>query len=150
MSPAAKALLNARLAGVTVARDGVHLDLRAPAKPSAEILDGLRQHKPAILELLSAERCKVCHRPGTPDHPLLDCSYAGHWLLLHRACIGSFSESEAAASDLYAPQSVCDYCGKPGGKLENVGYRDGPVGGVPVHLECAAAWFARLDRIKNG
>src|SRR5215208_8255057 len=94
MTPATKALLNARLAGVTVALQGVCLNLKARTKPSADILDALRQHKTAILELLAAERCRACHGPGTPDHPLLECAYAGHWLLLHRACIGSFSESE--------------------------------------------------------
>jgi hypothetical protein len=148
MSAAAKALLTARLAGVTVARKGNNLDLSAPARPSENILEALRQHKPAILKLLDVERCEACHAPGTPDHPLLECAFAGHWLLLHRGCICSFSESEAAASSVYAPQCVCEYCGKPNGKLENVGYRNGPVGGVPVHLDCAAAWFARLNQIK--
>src|SRR5215208_6676149 len=148
MSAAAKVLTRARLTGVTVARRGDRLDLNAPAKPPEDILEALRQHKPAILKLLDVERCEACRGPGTPEHPLLECAYAGHWLLLHRACIGSFSESEAAASDRYAPQSRCDYCGRPGGKLENVGYWNGPIAGVPVHLECAAAWFAKLNRIK--
>jgi hypothetical protein len=70
MSLAAKALLNARLAGVTVAPDGVHLELSASTKPSAEILDALRRHKPAILELLAVERCKACYGPGTPQSRL--------------------------------------------------------------------------------
>src|SRR5215211_1503854 len=147
MSAAAKALLAARLAGVTVARQGDRLRVQAPVRPSEDLLEALRQQKPAILKLLDSERCEACRGPGTPEHPLLECAYAGHWLLLHRACIGSFSESAAAGSDRYAPPSVCDYCGNSGGKLENVGYRGGPLGGVPVHLECAAAWFAKLERM---
>jgi len=146
VSAAAKVLTRARLTGVTVARRGDRLDLNAPAKPPEDILEALRQHKPAILKLLDVERCEACHGPGTPDHPLLECAFAGHWLLLHRACLGRFLDAEAASSDRYALQpQVCDYCGKSGGKLENIGFLGGPVGGVPVHLGCAAAWFERLD-----
>jgi hypothetical protein len=148
MSAAAKALLAARLAGVTVARQGDRLRVQAPAKPSEDLLEALRQQKPAILKLLDSERCEACRGPGTPDRPLLECALGGYWLLLHRACLHSFLDSGAAASDRYAPQRVCDFCGEPGGKLENVGHRNGPVGGVPVHLDCAAAWFARLNQIK--
>jgi hypothetical protein len=146
MSTAAKALLAARLAGVTVARQGDRLRVQAPAKPSENLLEALRQQKPAILKLLDSERCEACRGPGTPDRPLLACALGGHWLLLHRVCLYSFLDGEAAASDRYAPQRVCDFCGEPGGKLENIGFLGGPVGGVPVHLECAELWFTRLLR----
>jgi hypothetical protein len=52
MTAAAAALHAARAAGVTVTRDGQHLSLAAPIEPPADLLALLRQHKPAIIELL--------------------------------------------------------------------------------------------------
>jgi hypothetical protein len=147
MSAAGRALLAARLAGVTVTRNGDRIDLAADRKPPAELLENLRQNKPAILELLATERCRACRGLGTADRPLIECCYAGHWLLLHRDCLKNFPDTDAATSERYAPRRVCDYCGQPGGHLENIGYLGGPIGGVPVHLRCAAAWFDRLNAI---
>jgi hypothetical protein len=133
------ALLAARLAGIgVVAQDG---DILLLAETPPEIVEELRRHKPA-------ERCEACHGAGTVDHPLLEASFAGHPLLIHEVCIASFVESEAAASERFAPQAVCDFCGvgPSGGKMETVGYAGVPVAGVPVHLGCLAAWFERLDQ----
>jgi hypothetical protein len=52
MSAAAEALRVARAAGVAVTSDGHHLSVAAPVQPPAAVLELLRQHKPAIVELL--------------------------------------------------------------------------------------------------
>ncbi|SRR5258708_2362872 len=52
MSVAAEALRVARAAGITVTSDGQHLSLVASVEPPAEVLDLLRLHKPAIIDLL--------------------------------------------------------------------------------------------------
>jgi hypothetical protein len=52
MSAAAEALGVARAAGVAVTSDGHHLSVAAPVEPPAAVLELLRQHKPAIVELL--------------------------------------------------------------------------------------------------
>jgi hypothetical protein len=121
--------------------------LSQPPSPAASryavALAALTERCPALVE---AERCEACRRAGTPQYPLLECAYGGHALLLHHACIDAFPESEAAQSDRWAPLgAVCDFCGKPGGRLEDITYLGAPVGDVPVHFDCSAAWFARLD-----
>jgi hypothetical protein len=147
--PAFAALRRARLAGIEVTRNGPHIHYETDGELPPEIIEGLRQHKPAILRILAAERCEASQGAGTLDHPLLECSYAGHELLLHHACIASFIESDTAASERFAPQYVCDFCGRPPKDeydfLKRASHRGGPPGGVPVHRRCLKAWFARLD-----
>jgi hypothetical protein len=151
IDPALRALLNARLAGVAVVRQGGDIHMTAAVEPPADIIEALLHHKPRILEILAAERCEGCRGIGSLEQPLIEASYAGHWLLLHATCIASFLASERAASDRFALQYVCDFCGigPSGGRMETVGYRDGPVAGVPVHLACLVGWFERLDQIPS-
>jgi hypothetical protein len=52
---AAEALRVARAAGVTVTGDGQSLSLVASTEPPADLLDLLRQHKPAIIEQLQCD-----------------------------------------------------------------------------------------------
>jgi hypothetical protein len=43
------------------------------------------------------------------------------------------------------PKLACRACGGTGGVLEHATYVGAPVGGVPVHHECLAAFFKQLD-----
>ncbi len=75
MSVAAEALRAARAAGVTVTSDGQHLSLVAPAEPPAEVLDLLRQHKSALVELLQHDAGAWADAVATrldPDRPPTD------------------------------------------------------------------------------
>jgi hypothetical protein len=49
---ALEALAAARAAGIDIGTDGSNLVLEAPAPPPADLLERLRQHKTAIVELL--------------------------------------------------------------------------------------------------
>jgi hypothetical protein len=143
---AALALDLACRAGLRVALDGADLVLDGPAEPSPDILEALGTHKAEIVRLLATERCRHCHGPTTLDDPLLDCSYAGHWLQLHRRCVAQFLASDDATSPYFAPpQAICDLCGGPGGSMKRIAYAGGPLGGVPVHRDCLDAWYERLE-----
>jgi len=52
MTSVASALAMARAAGVTVVMDGDGLKMKAAAKPPDAVIEEIRRHKPAILELL--------------------------------------------------------------------------------------------------
>ena len=150
MSPALKAIRDARLAGVMLAPHGDVLKVSTAPKPTekaVEVLRALREHKPAVLRLLAAERCKHCAGPGTPQHPLFEAHCYGHFLLIHRKCIDPFLEGDQSAACQAAPKPACDYCGRADGKLERITYVGAPDGGVLVHLNCAATWFERLDAL---
>src|SRR5215207_1874058 len=112
MSAAARALAAAKAANVQLWRDGDRIAMRAMTPPAADIIEALRRHRLAVLELLDLERCEACHGPATAEHPLVECAFAGHVSRLHRACLATFLESAAAAPDQYAPRNhVCDLCG---------------------------------------
>jgi hypothetical protein len=53
MSAARDALKRASAAGITLTAEGSRLSWRASAEPPAELLDELRAHKPALLQLLT-------------------------------------------------------------------------------------------------
>lgn len=54
---AAKLLEDVRASGIEVTVDGEFLSLKAANEPSAEVLQTLREHKSALLQLLRSEAC---------------------------------------------------------------------------------------------
>src|SRR5215831_18499699 len=72
MSAAAEALRVARAAGVAVTSDGHHLSVAAPVESPADVIELLREHKPAIVELLRydtdawADAVTTCLDPARP------------------------------------------------------------------------------------
>jgi hypothetical protein len=94
---ASEVLSRARAAGVQVALSGDNrLTLKGPAKPPAEIIKALMEHKPAIIELLKARPdlngvpasgvCALCGavEPG-PLHEHADRLLGK--VLLHPECV---------------------------------------------------------------
>ena len=65
---AAEALRIARAAGVTVTSDGQDLSLAAPTEPPAAVLDLLRLHKPAIIDLLQYDAALEILARRCPDY----------------------------------------------------------------------------------
>jgi hypothetical protein len=117
MSAAGRALLAARLAGVTVTRNGDRIDLaadrkatgRTPREPVA------RTSRPSSSSW-PTERCRACRGLGTADRPLIECCYAGHWAAAASGLSSrTFPTPMRPRLSAYAPRRVCDYCGQPGG-----------------------------------
>lgn len=84
----------ARAAGVRIEPHGDKLRLRAPEKPSDELLELLRQHKPAIIQYLHRgigvarppephRRCPCCehglHRDDVDRVPCFSCRVPSPW-----------------------------------------------------------------------
>jgi hypothetical protein len=56
-------LRRAREAGVTLTLQGARVDLAASFPPCVELLEALREHKAEIVEILNANRCRLCGEP---------------------------------------------------------------------------------------
>ncbi len=63
----------ARAAGVRIEPNGDKLRLRAPQKPSDELLDLLRRHKLEIIEHLRERGATGCARPPEPHRCCQKC-----------------------------------------------------------------------------
>lgn len=149
---AAEVLNELRAAGIEVAANGDNLALRADQEPSPEVLEKLRQYKPAILRLLKtleskwsidewhdyfAERAAISEF----DHGLTRIDAEKN---AFNHCVHEWFKQKPISS---AP-GICDQCLQPKGLIQPYftgGYVHNPAH-VWLHPNCADWWHkARRD-----